>query len=166
MEQQYSITTPLGDMIAAIGNSAVNGLWFSGEKHAPAAGKILAGKGDQLVEMLQCQLSDYFAGKRRLFDLPIAPAGTAFQMGVWRLLREIPFGMTSTYGALARQLAEARDGAIPAAQAVGGAVGRNPISIIIPCHRVVGANGSLTGYAGGLHRKSALLALERYGKLP
>ena len=93
-------------------------------------------------------------------DLPLTPRGTAFQLAVWTLLRSIPAGATTTYGALARQLAGQREGRIPAAQAVGGAVGHNPIAIIIPCHRVVGADGSLTGYAGGLDRKAALLALE------
>lgn len=114
--------------------------------------------------MLRNQLTDYFAGKRRCFDLPLALHGTEFQLSVWALLRTIPAGETTTYGALARKLGEQRGGRIPSAQAVGGAVGHNPVSIVVPCHRVVGANGSLTGYAGGLERKAALLTLEEAAK--
>ncbi len=102
------------------------------------------------------ELDEYFAGRRRAFDLVLAPAGTPFQLAVWEELRRIPFGGTTTYGELARRV-----GRPTAARAVGAAVGRNPISIIVPCHRVVGSDGALTGFAGGLDRKRALLALER-----
>ena len=98
------------------------------------------------------QLREYFAGERRRFDLPIAPAGTPFRQRVWRLLLEIPHGETATYGEIANRL-----GTPDAARAVGAAVGRNPLAVVIPCHRVVGTNGALTGYAGGLDRKRWLL---------
>ena len=104
----------------------------------------------------QAQLSAYFAGELREFDLPLAPAGTAFQLKVWSALTTIPFGHTMSYGALATRFL----GQPTASRAVGLANGRNPISIIIPCHRVIGADGTLTGYAGGLPRKQRLLALE------
>jgi methylated-DNA-[protein]-cysteine S-methyltransferase len=110
---------------------------------------------------LRGQLDAYFAGQPYAFDLPLDPRGTVFQLAVWSLLRAIPAGTTTTYGALARLVALERAGRIPSAQAVGGAVGHNPIAILIPCHRVVGADGSLTGYAGGLDRKATLLTLEK-----
>lgn len=105
-------------------------------------------------------LDVYFGGQEPDFTPPLHPAGSAFQQEVWALLRRIPCGQTTTYGALARQLAAERGLSRMSAQAVGGAVGHNVISIIIPCHRVVGANGSLTGYAGGIDKKAALLRLE------
>lgn len=105
------------------------------------------------------QLDEYFAGARRSFDLPLDPAGTPFQLAVWEQLRTIPAGTTTTYGDIA-----ARVGRPAASRAVGAAIGRNPIAIVVPCHRVVGSNGSLTGFAGGLERKTALLTLE--GALP
>ena len=161
MKRICSIQTPLGEMIALAEQGELCGLWFVGQKYAPeCAGEWEQEPDHPVFVTLRGQLSSYFAGQLRAFDLPLAPTGTPFQMAVWALLRTIPAGETTTYGALARQLAEQREGRIPSAQAVGGAVGRNPISIIIPCHRVVGANGSLTGYAGGLDRKAALLALE------
>ena len=161
MKQTCSIQTPLGEMIALAEQESLCGLHFVGEKHAPeAAGEWREDPDHSLFSALRGQLGAYFAGQLRVFDLPLAPRGTAFQMAVWALLRSIPAGTTTTYGALARQLAGQSEGRLPAAQAVGGAVGRNPISIIIPCHRVIGSDGSLTGYAGGLDRKAALLALE------
>lgn len=101
------------------------------------------------------QLAEYFSGARRVFDLPLHPVGTAFRMKVWSELQQIPYGQTITYGELARRVGNARG-----ARAVGGANHHNPISIIIPCHRVIGADGSLTGYGGGLDMKEALLRLE------
>ena len=101
------------------------------------------------------QLAEYFSGTRRVFDLPLHPVGTAFRMKVWSELQQIPYGQTTTYGELARRVGNARG-----ARAVGGANHHNPISIIIPCHRVIGADGSLTGYGGGLDMKEALLRLE------
>ena len=161
MKQACTIQTPLGEMIALAEQESLCGLDFAGQKHAPeGAGEWQEDPDHPLFSALRAQLSAYFAGQLRAFDLPLAPRGTAFQMAVWALLRSIPAGMTTTYGALARQLAGQREGGLLAAQAVGGAVGRNPIAIIIPCHRVIGSDGSLTGYAGGLDRKAALLALE------
>jgi methylated-DNA-[protein]-cysteine S-methyltransferase len=106
------------------------------------------------------QLREYFAGERRAFDLDLSPAGSAFQLRVWRALREIPYGETTSYGQLARSI-----GAPDAARAVGLANGRNPISVVVPCHRVIGADGSLTGFGGGLPNKRLLLDLEA-GRLP
>ncbi len=171
MKRQCSITTPLGEMVALMEQDLMEQdflceLRFVGQKYAREdAGDWLQDPDHPVFRALRSQLGTYFAGKLRTFDLPLAPKGTPFQMAVWTLLRAIPAGATTTYGALARQLAEHREGRIPAAQAVGGAVGRNPIAILIPCHRVVGANGSLIGYAGGLDRKASLLALENVGNL-
>lgn len=105
------------------------------------------------------QLEEYFGGRRRDFDIPLSATGTAFQQQVWAALRAIPYGGTTSYGEIARGLG------LPAgaSRAVGAANGANPIAIVVPCHRVIGSNGSLTGYAGGLHRKQLLLALERPG---
>ena len=108
-----------------------------------------------LTEQAILQLSEYFANARRTFDLPLAPQGTLFQQQVWQLLCDIPYGQTASYSDIARRLGNPK-----AVRAVGSANARNPISIIVPCHRVIGANGSLTGYAGGLLRKSQLLSLE------
>ena len=111
--------------------------------------------GDPVLSEAVAQLTEYFAGERTEFTLPLAPQGDAFQQKVWALLREIPYGQTRSYGELARAL-----GDVNLSQAVGWANGRNPISIIVPCHRVIGADGSLVGYAGGLDRKRFLLSLE------
>lgn len=162
MKLKCSIPTPLGDMIALAEQGSLCELRFIGQKYAPHdTGEWNQDCEHPLFTTLRGQLEAYFAGQLRTFELPLAPRGTPFQMAVWTLLRAIPSGATVTYGALARQLAEQRQGQLPAPQAVGGAVGRNPIAIIIPCHRVLGADGSLTGYAGGLERKAALLALEK-----
>jgi len=161
MKRTCSIQTPLGDMVALAEGEELCGLWFSDQKYTPDSGDGLNDPDHPLFAELRRQLDAYFAGRLREFDLPLAPEGTPFQMAVWELLRTIPAGTTTTYGALAGRVAQRREGRIPSAQAVGGAVGRNPIDIIIPCHRVIGADGSLTGYAGGLERKAALLALER-----
>lgn len=107
------------------------------------------------------QLDEYFAGTRKVFDLPVAPAGTEWQRRVWQRLAEIPYGVTMSYGAIAQSL-----GRPTASRAVGAANGRNPIPIVIPCHRVIGGDGSLTGYRGGVRLKTALLALERGGSIP
>lgn len=162
MKRKCILQTPLGEMVALAEQDSLCGLNFIGQKYAPvASGEWQETPDYPLFSTLRVQLAAYFAGALRVFDLPLAPRGTAFQMAVWSLLRKIPVGTTTTYGALARELAGQREGRIPSAQAVGGAVGHNPIAIIIPCHRVVGADGSLTGYAGGLDRKAALLALEK-----
>ncbi len=165
MKLKCSIPTPLGEMDAVVEQDALCGLWFAGQKYEPEiAPDWVEAPGHSVFVSLRRQLDAYFAGRQRVFDIPVILRGTPFQMAVWALLRNIPAGATTTYGSLARQVAESRDGRIPSAQAVGGAVGHNPVSIIIPCHRVVGANGALTGYAGGLDRKAALLALEKAQK--
>jgi methylated-DNA-[protein]-cysteine S-methyltransferase len=110
---------------------------------------------DPVLAQARAQLDEYFAGRRTMFDLPLAPAGTAFQQAVWRALQRVPFGATSTYGRLAADL-----GRPTGARAVGSAVGANPIPVVIPCHRIIGKDGSLTGFAGGLPRKTTLLQLE------
>jgi methylated-DNA-[protein]-cysteine S-methyltransferase len=161
MKLKCDIQTPLGAMIAMIEQEALCGLWYVGQKYVPeGAGEWPGDPHHPLFTALRSQLAAYFSGSLRTFDLPLAPQGSAFRMAVWEILRGIPAGTTTTYGSLARQLAVQREGNVPSAQAVGGAVGHNPIAIIIPCHRVIGADGSLTGYAGGLDRKAALLALE------
>ena len=162
MQRYCTIPTPLGEMIALEEQNTLCGLWFTGANHAPAVAGGWELEPDLLLfGALREQLAAYFNGTLREFDLPLTPQGTPFRMAVWELLRTIPAGTTTTYGALARRLAGQQEGRLPAAQAVGGAVGHNPLTIIIPCHRVVGADGSLTGYAGGLERKAALLAREK-----
>lgn len=164
MRQNCIIQTPLGEMIALVEQDSLSELCFAGQKNAPEdTGDWRLNPDHPVFTVLREQLDSYFAGQLQTFDLPLATCGTEFQTQCWTLLRSIPFGKTVTYGELARQLAEQRQGRIPAAQAVGGAVGRNPIEIIIPCHRVVGADRTLTGYAGGLERKAALLKLEKAG---
>lgn len=162
MQHTCSIRTPIGEMLAQVEQDHLCGLRFVDQKHLPGkTGESLEAPDHPLFMALRRQLDAWFSGALTTFDLPIALRGTPFQIPVWELLRTIPYGITTTYGALAGELARQREGKTPAPRAVGGAVGRNPISIIIPCHRVVGADGSLTGYAGGLERKVALLSLER-----
>ncbi len=156
------IPTPLGEMIALTEGNSLRGLRFADQKHAAElTDQWRHAPNLPLFGELREQLNAYFHGTLRLFHLPLHLQGTPFRLSVWNELRTIPAGTTTTYGALARQLATRHDGAHPCAQAVGGALGRNPLTIIIPCHRVVGTNGALTGYAGGLLRKAALLELER-----
>ena len=114
----------------------------------------------EIIETAQSQLEEYFAGKRITFQMPLLLSGTDFQRSVWKELLQIPYGQTITYGEIARRIAVMKNTSHMSAQAVGGAVGHNEISIIIPCHRVVGTNGSLTGYAGGIDKKISLLKLE------
>lgn len=157
-----TVATPLGDMTAAANGEALTGLWFLGQKYYPRGAEAwLEQPEHEVFSALRAWLEDYFAGRFPAADLPLAPQGTPFQTAVWKILRAIPRGEVTTYGAIARELSRLRGLGSMSAQAVGGAVGHNPISIIIPCHRVVGANGSLTGYAGGLDRKKNLLELEK-----
>lgn len=150
------LSTPLGTMIAATRNGAISGLWFEEQKHF---GGIEEGwredPTDPLLEKAVAQIGEYFRGERREFDLPLDDRGTAFQRSVWKDISKIAFGATTTYGALARRI-----GRPESSRAVGAATGRNPFSIIVPCHRVLASNGALTGYAGGIDKKRALLALE------
>ena len=152
-------TSPLGGITLASDGMALTGLYFDGERDFPDLSA--AHKKDLPVfgEVMRW-LDLYFAGKEPDFMPPLAPVGTTFQQAVWEILKTIPYGGTTTYGAIAKRL-EKSTGKRMSAQAVGGAVGRNPISILIPCHRVIGADGSLTGYAGGLDKKEYLLGLER-----
>ena len=157
------IDTPLGKMQAAACDDALTGLWFAGQKYFPAGAESWQNKADYPPFVsLKEWLKAYFSREKPKMKIPLAPHGTDFQQAVWKLLMEIPYGKTTTYGAIAARLSSA--GKRAAAQAVGGAVGHNPISLIIPCHRVLGADGSLTGYAGGLEKKRALLELE--GAIP
>jgi len=155
MQYIRHIQTPLGGVTLAGDGTSLCGLWFDGQNYFP---RDLVGYEAALpvFEETVRWLAIYFRGKEPDFLPPLSPQGTPFQAAVWQLLTEIPYGHTLTYGALAARLGRPR-----AAQAVGGAVARNPISLLIPCHRVLGAGGALTGYAGGLWRKEALLALER-----
>jgi len=148
------LDSPLGDLTVVAEGGALTALYFPGHLRMPPPGTF-GPRDDAAFAAVRDQLAEYFAGERTSFDLPLAPRGGDFQQRVWRLLRAIPYGETRTYGDLARELGD------PAlAQAVGAANGRNPLSIVVPCHRVVGAGGSLTGFAGGLSRKRFLLTLE------
>jgi methylated-DNA-[protein]-cysteine S-methyltransferase len=160
-----SIDTPLGMITAAAENAALTGLWFVGQKYYPAGTAGWIRDSDYPVfATLRRHLADYFSGRDRRNcwpDLPLAPAGTPFRQAVWDLLLKIPFGQVTTYGEIAGCLARNWGLSSMSAQAVGGAVGHNPISLLIPCHRVVGSDRSLTGYAGGLDKKQSLLLLEQ-----
>lgn len=152
---QSKIDTPLGPLTLA---ATVRGLalaWFDQQAHRTAEVAAPALPQHPLLLQAAAQFDQYFAGQRREFALPLDPLGTSFQQRVWQALLRIPLGRLSTYGQIAREL-----GLPDAARAVGAAVGRNPIGIIVPCHRVIGSNGSLTGYAAGLPRKESLLRLE------
>ena len=159
MDFSHFYLSPLGRILLSGDGERLTGLWFEGQKDVPEG----LGPEKQLpVFDSACRwLNLYFDGERPDFLPPLMPRGTAFQRAVWDILLAIPYGGTITYGQIARTLARDMGKPRMSAQAVGGAVGRNPISIIIPCHRVVGADGGLTGYAGGLERKAALLALEQ-----
>ena len=153
---QTTYASPLGPMILAANGKHLAGVWFEGQSHQPDSSAWAHAGNDPLLRQTASQLSEYFSGKRRSFDLPLdLGCGTAFQQAVWHTLLAITCGHTSSYGELAATL-----GKPTAARAVAGAVGRNPFSIIVPCHRVLGAQGALTGYAGGLARKVKLLQLE------
>ena len=151
--------SPLGEILLVSDGEALCGLYFEGQKYIPALPEAEKDPSLPVFKSARAWLERYFAGEKPKVDLPLCAAGTAFQRAVWDLLKEIPYGATVTYGELAERLA-ARRGRPCSARAVGAAVGRNPISLIVPCHRVLGADGSLTGYAGGLARKRALLQLE------
>jgi methylated-DNA-[protein]-cysteine S-methyltransferase len=149
--------TPMGTMLATARGGALAGLYFEGQRHMPAIGAdwIEADAGAPPFAECRRQVAEYFDGQRRAFELPLEPEGSEFQRRVWMEIARIPYGETLTYAQLA-----ARAGAPGSARAAGAATGRNPHTIVVPCHRVVGSDGSLTGYAGGVPRKMKLLELE------
>ncbi|HYE40950.1 MAG TPA: methylated-DNA--[protein]-cysteine S-methyltransferase [Ramlibacter sp.] len=148
--------SPLGRMLLAATDRGLAGVWFEGQRHGPDASLWARDASHPVLVQAVAQLRAYYAGERSTFDLPLdLQAGTPFQQSVWNALLAIPTGGTTSYAALARGLGRAS-----AARAIGAAVGRNPLSIVVPCHRVLGTGGALTGYAGGLERKTALLRLE------
>ncbi|WP_427015530.1 methylated-DNA--[protein]-cysteine S-methyltransferase [Pseudarthrobacter sp. P1] len=158
MKTHAMIGSPLGALAAVADGGALCGLYMESHKRLPGIetmGARVEPGGDQLFSAVAQQLGEYFAGTRHGFDLPLAAVGNGFAHKVWEALVQIPYGELRSYGDIARALGEPS-----LAQAVGAANGRNPISIIVPCHRVVGADGSLVGYAGGLDRKRFLLELE------
>ena len=154
--------SPLGGVLLAADEIGLTGLWFDGQKSF-ARGLPADRVERETPALLEAKrwLDIYFSGKEPDFTPPLHPIGSAFRQSVWEILLQIPYGKTTTYGEIARQLSEKMGLSRMSAQAVGGAVGHNEISIIIPCHRVVGTNGSLTGYAGGIDKKGKLLELEQ-----
>ena len=161
MQSIHHYASPLGGILLAADGEGLTGLWFEGQKHFACRLDPAHGERDLPVFRRTAQWLDlYFSGQEPDFTPPLHLTGTDFQNEVWKLLLEIPYGKTATYGGLALELARRRGDSPMSARAVGGAVGRNPISVIIPCHRVVGSSGSLTGYAGGLEKKRRLLTLE------
>lgn len=156
-------SSPVGSIMLASDGENLIGLWLDGQKYfaATVTDKIIE-KNDLPVFNIICKwLDNYFSGKNpSIFDLPLKPNGSEFRKQVWKILCDIPYGQTITYGEIAKILAKQMNKPGMSSQAVGGAVGHNPISIIIPCHRVIGTNGSLTGYAGGISKKIKLLEHE------
>ena len=154
---QSHTTSPLGDVLLAPTEQGLAGVWFvHRQEHLPDSSQWVTDNAHPTLMAAATQLREYFEGQRLTFEIQLQPAwGTPFQRAVWQALQRIPYGYTSTYGDIARDIANPK-----AVRAVGAAIGQNPHSIIVPCHRVLGANGSLTGFAGGLDRKKHLLALE------
>lgn len=159
-----TLDSPLGELTLAEENGAIIGLWMQGQKYFPQLSEALKEQSPVLTQA-ERWLKRYFDGQRpQIQELPLNPKGSPFCREVWALLCRIPYGQTTSYAALASQIARSRGIPHMSAQAVGNAVGHNPISILIPCHRVVGSSGQLTGYAGGLERKKWLLDWERNTK--
>ena len=153
--------SPAGGILLAADETGLTGLWFDGQKYyADRLDPEHEEKETLVLAQTKEWLTVYFSGREPLFSPPVHMSGTPFQLSVWKILQKIPYGKTTTYGVIAKEIAKQKGRSRISAQAVGGAVGHNKISIIIPCHRVVGAAGSLTGYAGGLERKKMLLELE------
>lgn len=160
--QRYN--SPMGGILLAADEIGLTGVWFDGQKYfARGLPNERAEQNTPVLSAARHWLDVYFTGREPDFMPPLNPVGSGFQRAVWELLLQIPYGQTTTYGALAQKLAQQQGLAHMSAQAVGGAVGRNKISILIPCHRVVGTGGRLTGYAGGVDRKAGLLELEHSG---
>lgn len=152
------VESPIGQLVVASSGGAITGLYMESHRHGPVdrGSWILDSQHEQpVLVMARQQLTEYFAGDRVTFDLPLGAVGTEVQQSVWRALSDIPFGETRTYGGIAKTIGNPK-----ASRAVGSANGRNPISIIVPCHRVIGSDGSLTGFGGGIERKRWLLAHE------
>lgn len=148
--------SPIGELLLVADESALTGVYFTGRNHIPGTQKYWkTNEQHPILKQAATQLRDYFDGKLTEFDLPLRLTGTSFQERIWKEIATIPFGKTVTYGELAKRV-----GSPSAIRAVGAGTGRNPVSIIVPCHRVVGKDSSLTGYAGGLERKQHLLKLE------
>ena len=153
--------SPLGNSLLAADDIGLTGLWFEGQKYfANTLPDTRIVQETKILTEAKKWLDIYFSGEEPKFTPPLHPVGTAFRQAVWKILLQIPYGQTVTYGEIAQQFAAEQGISTMSAQAVGGAVGHNKISIIIPCHRVIGADGSLTGYAGGIDKKIALLKLE------
>lgn len=166
MYQALLYQSPVGELTLCCREDKLAGLWLEGQKYfgGSVAGELTFGADAPVLALTRSWLDRYFAGERPSpAELPLAPMGSPFRRTVWALLTEIPYGRTVTYGELARRTAARLGRPSMSAQAVGGAAGHNPISIIIPCHRLVGADGSLTGYAGGIEKKLWLLEHERAG---
>jgi methylated-DNA-[protein]-cysteine S-methyltransferase len=161
MKQCMSIPSPLGDILLRAEDDALTGVYFVGQKYFPGADAALPEPAlpvrARVLYQAREQLGEYFAGERLVFALRLRMMGNAFQRDVWEQLVRIPYGETASYGDIARRLGLP----LSASRAVGAANGRNPLSIVVPCHRVISSTGDLTGYAGGLHRKQALLTLEK-----
>jgi methylated-DNA-[protein]-cysteine S-methyltransferase len=155
--KRCAYTGPLGLMTLAAHDTALVGIWFDGQLHQPDCSAWVLAPQHPVLRQAVSQLQQYFAGERLAFDLPLdLSGGTDFQQAVWAALRDIATGTTVSYGTISQRIGKPK-----AVRAVGAAIGRNPLGIVVPCHRVVGADGALTGYAGGLDRKIALLDLER-----
>ena len=152
---QATFASPLGTMLLARTAQGLAGVWFEGQKDHPGTLTAPERPGDPLLRAAAEQLAGYFAGRCASFDVPLDLHGTPFQRSVWQALLGITPGQTRSYGDIARQV-----GSPQAVRAVGAAVGKNPLSVVVPCHRVIGRDGAITGYAGGVDRKRALLALE------
>jgi methylated-DNA-[protein]-cysteine S-methyltransferase len=151
------ISTSLGTMLLASDGDALTGAWFDGQRHQPAVDASWQRSRDlPVLRRTATEVAEYLAGERTAFDLPLAPAGTPFQRAVWQAIAAVPYGESIAYRDLAAAI-----GRPASIRAAGAATGRNPLSIVIPCHRIVGADGALTGYAGGIERKRKLLSLER-----
>lgn len=153
------ISSPLGPLLLVGSDDALTGVYIEGQRGAPGLGARGREDASRFAATIR-QLAEYFAGERTSFDLGLAPSGTPFQRAVWRALERIPFGTTQSYASLAAGI-----GAPRASRAVGAANARNPLAVVVPCHRVVGAGGALTGYAGGIERKRWLLDHERAAAL-
>jgi methylated-DNA-[protein]-cysteine S-methyltransferase len=161
MEYLHKIKSPVGTLTVSSDGQNISGLWIEGQKYfAGTLGEAVSEQNLPVFENLWEWLAVYFSGREPDFMPPLMPKGSPFQKAIWDSLCKIPYGQTTTYGEIAKQFELKNDGRRTSARAVGGAVGHNPISILIPCHRVVGRNRNLTGYAGGIEKKEKLLRLE------